>query len=147
MCKFLHTISFTFLSTLSPHHMLQFSLYLQFPRGGSYLTIASLNYISIPATVALVTAAMVTSQSVQVEWPQCGPWLPDGRRGENRTNPLFMSGTHTHWLPTAVVSVSYKSVRFSAREAISKWQRRMRWITGLFSVWDRDIEGWQLSIK
>ena len=37
------------------------------------LTIPSLNYISIPATVALATAAMVTSQSVQVEWPECGP--------------------------------------------------------------------------
>lgn len=96
MCKILHTpFSFTSLSALSPHQMPQFSLYLQFPRGGSCLTIPSLNYISIPATVALVTAAMVTSQSVQVEWPECGTGLPDGKRGENRTNPLFMSSTHT----------------------------------------------------
>lgn len=135
MCKILHTpFSFTSLSALSPHQMSYFSLYLQFPRGGSCLTIPSLNYISIPATVALVTAAMVTSQSVQVEWPECGPGLPDGKRGENRTNPLFMSSTHTHWPPTAVVSVSYESVHFSVREAISEWQRRMRWITRLFSV-------------
>lgn len=56
-----------------PPKCLNFPLYLQFPRGGSYRAIPSLNYISIPATVALVTAAMVTSQSVQVEWPECGP--------------------------------------------------------------------------
>lgn len=68
MRQVLHSLfCFNSLLTLSP----QFSLYLQFPRGGSYLT--SLNYISIPTTVALLTAAMVTSQSVQVEWPECGP--------------------------------------------------------------------------
>lgn len=59
--------------SLSLYRMPQISLYLQFPHGGSYLTIFGLNYISIPATVALVTAAMVTSQSVQVEWPECEP--------------------------------------------------------------------------
>lgn len=115
-------------------------------RGGSYLTISNLNYISIPATVALVTAAMVTSQSVQVEWPECGPWLPDGKRGENRTNPSLWAA-HTRWLPTAVVTVSYESVPFSVREAISEWQRRTRWITRLLSVCDSDIQGWPLSIK
>lgn len=45
-----------------------------------------------------------------------------------------MSSTHIHWLPTAVVSVSYESVCFSAREAMSVCQRRMKQITGLFSV-------------
>lgn len=145
MRQVLHSLfCFNSLLTLSPYHMPQFSLYLQFPRGGSYLTIPSLNYISIPATVALVTAAMVTSQSVQVEWPECGPWLPDGKRGENRTNPSLWAA-HTQWLPTAVVS--YESVPFSVREAISEWQRRTRWITGLLSVCDSDIQGWQLSIK
>lgn len=38
-----------------------FVLYLQFLHPGSSLKITRLNYISIPATVALVTAAMATS--------------------------------------------------------------------------------------
>lgn len=61
------------LSTLSPATCLNFPFICNFHVVAADLTIPSLNYISIPATVALVTAAMVTSQSVQVEWPECGP--------------------------------------------------------------------------
>lgn len=56
-----------------PTTCLNFTFICNFHIVAADLTIPSLNYISIPATVALVTAAMVTSQSVQVEWPECGP--------------------------------------------------------------------------
>lgn len=56
-----------------PTTCLNFPFICNFHVVAADLTILSLNYISIPATVALVTAAMVTSHSVQVEWPECGP--------------------------------------------------------------------------
>lgn len=59
---------------------------------------------------------------------------------EERTEQIPpLCAAHTHWLATAPVSVSYESVRFSVREAISERQRRMSWITGLFSVRDSDV--------
>lgn len=62
-----------------------------------------------------------------------------GREERTEQTPLYEQ--HTRWLPTAVVTVSYESVPFSVREAISEWQRRTRWITGLLSVCDSDIQG------
>lgn len=67
---------------------------------------------------------------------------------EERTEQIpSLWAAHIYWLPTAVASVSYESVCFSAREAASERQRRMKQITGLFSVWNSDIEGRELSIK
>lgn len=99
-CTYRISRCFASLSTFSPSpHASVFLLICNFHVAVADLTIPSLNYISIPATVVLVTAAMVTSQSLQVEWPECGPWLPDVEREEkNRTNPFFMNCTHTHWL-------------------------------------------------
>lgn len=67
---------------------------------------------------------------------------------EERTEQIpSLWAAHMPRLPTAVVSVSYESGRFSVREAISEWQRRMRRITQLFRGWDSNIEGRQLSTK
>eukprot|EP00064_Thunnus_orientalis_P003631 superscaffoldBa00000305_g3641 len=56
-------LEFKHLSKIST--CLNFPFICNFHAVAADLTIPSLNYISIPATVALVTAAMVTSQSVQ----------------------------------------------------------------------------------
>jgi len=83
---------------------------------------------------------MATSQSVQLEWSECGPRPSDRERRVQNKSPLCER------LAAAMAGVAHESVRL-VREAISEWQRRMRLITGPFSVLDGDIERWQLTTE